>query len=463
MNQPEEWAAPRGPLPGVLKQANDAFTGEKAIKSHKMGGEKSQQHCAASLSISELQDSTQSSTGLQVPARVEAKVSRNSSPMRFVRNQISKATSKGPLSPATRDTPGDSGELVEEEAGSDSNDESKPSSTDIEAVIARPYRELEFEGLLSASVVKVDALRELTWNGIPPRMSAVRPTVWRLLLGYLPANTARRDATLARKRREYEDSVAQFFHINEANRTPQEQGLLHQILVDVPRTYPDIPFFQQNLIQRAMERVLYIWAIRHPASGYVQGISEIICPFLLVFFSAYIENVETIDMEHIDPEVLTIVEADTYWCTTKLLDNIQDHYTAEQPGLQRMLARLEDLVRRIDGPLYSHLMENNMMIQQFAFKWMNCLLLRELPIKVILRVWDTYFSQDGGFDSFHTYFCTALLVHFSSLLQKMEFQELMSFLQELPTNEWTEKDIEPLLSQAFIYSTLFEDSPHHLA
>ncbi|CAN0466081.1 unnamed protein product [Scytosiphon promiscuus] len=36
------------------------------------------------------------------------------------------------------------------------------------------------------------------------------------------------------------------------------------------------------------------------------------------------------------------------------------------------------------------------------------------------------------------------------------------FLQDMPTKEWGEEEVEPLLSQAFILSTLFEGSPNHL-
>lgn len=36
------------------------------------------------------------------------------------------------------------------------------------------------------------------------------------------------------------------------------------------------------------------------------------------------------------------------------------------------------------------------------------------------------------------------------------------FLQALPTQEWTEKDIELLLSEAFIWQSLFRDSSAHL-
>lgn len=38
----------------------------------------------------------------------------------------------------------------------------------------------------------------------------------------------------------------------------------------------------------------------------------------------------------------------------------------------------------------------------------------------------------------------------------------MMFLQALPTREWTDKDIELLLSEAFIWQSLFQDSRAHL-
>ena len=41
-------------------------------------------------------------------------------------------------------------------------------------------------------------------------------------------------------------------------------------------------------------------------------------------------------------------------------------------------------------------------------------------------------------------------------------QEIMMFLQALPTRDWTEKDIELLLSEAFIWQSLFQGSSAHL-
>jgi hypothetical protein len=212
-----------------------------------------------------------------------------------------------------------------------------------------------------------------------------------------------------------------------------------------------------------MERILYIWSIRHPASGYVQGMNDILTPLLLIFTQPYVDDVLRCDIATLDPQIVLNIEADAYWCYCKLLDNIQDHYTFSQPGLQRMILRLEDLMRRIDADLDQHFQNESVLYMQFAFRWMNCLLLREVPLRAIIRIWDTYLSEErGGFENFHVYVCAVLLKMFKDKLLTMSFQDMVMFLQDLPTQEWTEENVEPILSQAYILSTLFEDSPSHL-
>jgi hypothetical protein len=119
-----------------------------------------------------------------------------------------------------------------------------------------------------------------------------------------------------------------------------------------------------------MERVLYIWAVRHPASSYVQGINDVLTPILLVCTSAFVSDVLRCDAGSLDADTLAKIEADSYWCLTKLLDYIQDHYTSSQPGLQRMVMRLEDLVRRVDNDLHAHLCSEGVQFLQFGFRWM---------------------------------------------------------------------------------------------
>ena len=114
-----------------------------------------------------------------------------------------------------------------------------------------------------------------------------------------------------------------------------------------------------------------------------------------------------------------------------------------------MVMRLEELVNRIDNDLCEHLRGVGIEFMQFAFKWMNCLLLREFNLRCVMRLWDTYISEgDGGFEDFHVYVCAAFLCQFSVQLQSMEFDELFGFMQHIPTDEWTDIEIEVLLSQA---------------
>lgn len=349
-----------------------------------------------------------------------------------------------------------------------------PTSEAAEPVVVS-YRDRQWSELLDndENVVDLEKLKKLSWNGIPGEW---RPQVWQLLLAYLPSDRKRREQTVSRKRREYAEAVTQYFDLDdEEYRTIGEQKMLRQILVDVPRTSPDVPLFHQASVQRCLERILYVWALRHPASGYVQGMNDLATPFFVVFLSASLMNtvsttsrhllsaaVESMDAQKIPEQVLAEVEADTYWCLTKLLDNIQDHYTVGQPGLQRQMYRLEELIRRIDSELHGHFVDNNIEFN-FSFRWMNNLLMRELPLQAIIRVWDTCLSEDGnGFEDFHVFVCAAFLRHFSKLILEQDGDTLMCFIQELPTSDWGPSEVEPVLSEAYILAMLYKDSPNHL-
>jgi hypothetical protein len=105
---------------------------------------------------------------------------------------------------------------------------------------------------------------------------------------------------------------------------------------------------------------------------------------------------EEIDPSVLPPSVLTAVEADSFWCLSRLLDGIQDNYITAQPGIQRSVKRMAELVARIDAPLSEHLAAQGVEFMQFAFRWMNCLLMREISVKNTVRMWDTYLVRPCG-------------------------------------------------------------------
>lgn len=463
----------------------------------------------------------------------------------------------------------------------------------------------------STAAVDLRALRELAWSGVPPRL---RGTVWKLLLGYLPAERSRRKAFLERKRAEYARFVPAHYEgaaaagaaarggggggggrggggtdrsISGNNAAPsnshhhsaaaaslllqpqhlsEEAAALRQVQVDAPRTAPGVPLFARPDVQRALVRLLYLWGVRHPASGYVQGINDLATPLLAAFFADAAAgdgdgvgtgssggfggagfggggaggSDDTFDggntstsnssssplLSPDDPAWLGVAlpegaaeaaEADAYWCLCRLLEGVQDHYTHGQPGIRRCAAAVDGLVARVDAPLANHLKSENVECLQFAFRWANCLLAREMPLRAAMRLFDTWVAegasgvaatgQGGGgaalggggamtpgsgggpgsslgqsgssaaglsssssslppssssLADFLAYACASFLIGWREELLRLDFQGAVMFLQRPPTARWGEADVEPVLSRAFLWRAQFGGAPSHL-
>lgn len=244
--------------------------------------------------------------------------------------------------------------------------------------------------LYEDELTDLNELKKIAWNGIPHKH---RPITWKLLLGYLPVNKSKREQQLQRKREEYERLVVQYY-----NDRSLDDGMWRQIHIDIPRMQPLITIFQQQKVQDLFERILYIWSIRHPASGYVQGMNDLVTPFFLTYLSQHIDSnsiqeVENYDIDSLDETTLRQVEADTFWSFCKLLDSIQNNYTYAQPGIQRLVKMLATVVSRADAELHNHLKSHGVDYLQFAFRWMNNLLIRELPLRLVVRLWDSYLAE----------------------------------------------------------------------
>ncbi|KAK4872040.1 hypothetical protein RN001_016164 [Aquatica leii] len=316
-----------------------------------------------------------------------------------------------------------------------------------------------FESLLGGTPT-IAELCKLSWSGIPVK---VRATTWRLLSGYLPVNQERRQGMLERKRQDYWNLVKQYY---DTERDEAYQDTYHQIHIDVPRMNPSIPLFQQSLVQQMFERILFIWAIRHPASGYVQGINDLVTPFFVVFLQEAISDNQPFELfmvELLSKEQRDIIEADSFWCLSKFLDGIQDNYVFAQLGIQRKVNQLKELIQRVDNTLHRHLTHHNVDYLQFSFRWLNNLLTRELPLRCTIRLWDTYLAENDSFALFQLYVCAAFLLQWrKKLLGETDFQGLMLLLQNLPTQNWTGSDVGLLVAEAYHLKVMFADAPNHL-
>ncbi|RNF18263.1 putative GTPase activating protein [Trypanosoma conorhini] len=392
------------------------------------------------------------------------------------------------------------------------------------------HDETALRKVLAEDPVDLDELCSICRSGCP---AAFRRDVWGYLTGNLQPFSSSRATVLARKRQEYVGYVqssyssidwdaalragegggtacanATFAEAKEGDDSPpvgagapshvrQRQAvvgsqygvtsesellMLKQIRKDVPRMAAGVAYLQHPRVMLSIERILYIWALRHPACGYVQGINDLLIPFISVILASQFCPSKTVAELHSltetdlnvlfstdavsEEEWMYTTEADTYWMASHLLSAVQENYTYNQKGIYSMVRKLEAVTRAVDAKLHKHLREElRINFNQFAFRWMNCLLLRELNATQSLRLWDTYLADvEKDWSTTHVYVCAALLVWWSpALCKEADYGVVMKFLQNLPTEELSTHDLNALISQGVMMQKLYNDTLRHLA
>ena len=88
--------------------------------------------------------------------------------------------------------------------------------------------------------------------------------------------------------------------------------------------------------------------VKHPASGYVQGMNDLLAVFLVVLVDEVSEG-DHVDVATLSDDVLDDVAADAYGLLNGVLESLDDHYVHRQPGLQRTIEEVDGLLRRVDA------------------------------------------------------------------------------------------------------------------
>jgi hypothetical protein len=167
--------------------------------------------------------------------------------------------------------------------------------------------------------------------------------------------------------------------------------------------------------------------MRHPASGYVQGINDVATPFVVVFLAEHIMlNLETLELpanfDGFSQEILAEIEADCYYCLSKILDGVLDNYTSSWPGIQKSFARVAEVVKRVDPELLTHFESETIDFYHMYFKWVTCLLLRQFSMRTSLRLFDTYLAIENDYFDFSLYILAAIILKYSRKFKKMGFE-----------------------------------------
>ncbi|KAH3757779.1 TBC1 domain family member 13 protein [Pelomyxa schiedti] len=327
-----------------------------------------------------------------------------------------------------------------------------------------------FKEVIAAPTCDLSQLRSLAFSGVPDSVPGLRPTYWKILLKYLPLKASEREETVHSCRTQYWEYFHELIvHPNTALesiqrnkrhpvRVPQkmtespvfEGGLKHltdgpepspttqstwnklfinnetweQIDKDVKRTLPDMNFFDNVEQHESLQHILFIYSKLNARLSYVQGMNEIAGRIYYVFASDR------------DPETRANAEADTFFCFLNLMSEIMDLFLktvdGEGTGVDDSLTKLDDMLHSRDPKLWRDLQDKGIDPHFYAFRWMTLLLCQEFELPEVLRLWDSFFADEGRF-SFVIYFCCAMLISLRDKLLSEPFAENLQMLQNYPS------------------------------
>ncbi|XP_055801717.1 uncharacterized protein LOC129870867 isoform X1 [Solanum dulcamara] len=143
---------------------------------------------------------------------------------------------------------------------------------------------------------------------------------------------------------------------------------LHQIVVDVVRTDSHLEFYEDRKNLARMSDILAVYAWVDPATGYCQGMSDLLSPFVVLFED----------------------NADAFWCFEMLLRRMRENFQMEGPtGVMKQLQALWHIVELTDREMFSHLSSIGAESLHFAFRMLLVLFRRELSFNEVLCMWET--------------------------------------------------------------------------
>ncbi|KAB2093439.1 hypothetical protein ES319_A02G094200v1 [Gossypium barbadense] len=142
---------------------------------------------------------------------------------------------------------------------------------------------------------------------------------------------------------------------------------LHRIVVDVVRTDSNLEFYEDKRNVARMSDILAVYAWVDPATGYCQGMSDLLSPFVVIFED----------------------NADAFWCFEMLIRRMRENFQMEGPtGVMKQLQALWHILELTDREIFTHLSKIGAESLHFAFPMLLVLFRRELSFNDALCMWE---------------------------------------------------------------------------
>ncbi|OHT05329.1 TBC domain containing protein [Tritrichomonas foetus] len=243
-----------------------------------------------------------------------------------------------------------------------------------------------------------------------------RCRVWPYLLGLSSPSksTIENEKFLNRKLKEYQSIRKQWKSITESQQKeiPEIAELVRVVENDVKRTDRTLPQFQKdnspNLV--LLHNVLISYALYNHDTGYVQGMGDLVSPFIILYIKNWTDNDHA---EFYDGKIVTRDEAESFmlWLLCGMMATMQHDrmFTELAPHQQFAMERAYEITKRTNPPLREWLVENELTELFFLYRPILLLFKREFDLSFVYRLWDSFFSHTKPF-SFPRFFLAAVLM-----------------------------------------------------
>ncbi|KAJ4967770.1 hypothetical protein NE237_014471 [Protea cynaroides] len=169
------------------------------------------------------------------------------------------------------------------------------------------------------------------------------------------------------------DATASQGDSNNEDRVAEWLWTLHRIVVDVVRTDSHLEFYENVKNVSRMSDILAVYAWVDPATGYCQGMSDLLSPFVVLYED----------------------DADAFWCFEMLLRRMRENFQMEGPtGVMKQLQALWCILEAIDREMFVHLSLIGAESLHFAFRMLLVLFRREVSFNEALCMWEMMWAAD---------------------------------------------------------------------
>ncbi|XP_022814347.1 TBC1 domain family member 15 isoform X1 [Spodoptera litura] len=276
-------------------------------------------------------------------------------------------------------------------------------------------------------ITEVEGVKQLIFRGGVAH--SIRQCVWKYLLDYHPwhMTSAELKALTKKKTEEYFAMKLQWRSMTEGQEARFSEYRDRKSLVekDVNRTDRTHPFFagdnNPNLV--ILQDILLTYVMYNFDLGYVQGMSDILAPLLLLLGN----------------------EVDSFWCFVGFMDKIASNFDMDQAGMKHQLLQLQQLLTFASPELANHLAQKDSGNMYFCFRWLLVWFKREFSHRDIMRLWEVLWTSLPC-ANFHLLICVAILDAEKDILISKDygFTEILKHVNDLSMC----LDVDKILSTA---------------